>query len=122
MRLDLWPLLFLPRVGKKVLHDGAALSRLFQTEERFAWHPAVLLGQVPAPPLVAQAHDHGDAVILHVERLAAPLDTITKHGYGFLAKNVPYTLWRKIGPLNHSFRAVSDLNLTHSCLSSVVTG
>ena len=101
----------LPRIGKQVLHNGAPLSRFLQAQETLAGHPAVALRQVPAPPLAAHAEDHVDAVVLHVQRLAAALRAIAQHGNRFLAQDGPQSLRRKIGPLHHRFRRVPDLNL-----------
>ena len=73
---------------------------LLEREERLAGHPAVLLGQVPALPPFAQADDDVDAVVLHVERLAAALDAVAEDGDGLVAEDRLDPLRRVVGPLD----------------------
>src|SRR5262249_43810734 len=121
VRLEGRPLLLLAGVGEQVLHDGAAPRRLLQREQRLAGNPAVLLGQLPAAALVAQADDYVEAVVLHVERLAAALDAVAEDGDGFLAQDGPQPLRRIVAPLHPRFRRIADLDLTHARFLSKVS-
>ena len=70
-------------------------------------------GQVPAAALVALADDDVDAVVLHVERLAAALHAVAEDGDGLVAEDGLDSLRRIVRPLDDGFRDVADLDLPH---------
>ena len=74
-------------------------------EERLAGHPAVLLRPGPSlAALVALADDDVDAVVLHVERLAAALHAVAEDGDGLVAEDRLELLRRIVRPLDDGFR------------------
>src|SRR5262249_5662122 len=107
------PLFLLAGVGEQILNDGAALGRLLHWEESLARDPAVLLSEVPASALFAQADDHVDAVVFHVERLTPALHAIAEHGHGLIAENLLEALRGIVGSLDHGFLVWANLNLAH---------
>src|SRR5262249_5520592 len=104
------------RIGKKVLHDGAAPRRLLDREQCPARLPAILPCLLPALAVLAQADDDADAVVLHVERLPAALRPVAKDGDGLVTQDFADALRRVIGTLDHGFDSVSDANLAHDIL------
>src|SRR5439155_3662215 len=78
-----------------------------------AGRPAVLLCQVPAAALLADADNDVDAVVPHIQRLAAALHAVAQHRHGFLPQDRPKSFRWVIGALDDGFDIVPDLNLTH---------
>src|SRR5262249_3279264 len=107
------PVILLASVGEQILDDGPLLGRLVQRKQRLAIDPAVLLGEIPTAAGVAQADNDMDAVILHIERLPAPLNAVPQDRDRFLAENGLEPLRRIIRALNHGFGSVANLNLPH---------
>src|SRR5207245_30389 len=82
-------------------------------KERLAGHPAVLHGQVPGARLLALADDDAQAVVLHVERLAAALDAVAEYGHRFVAEDGADLVRRIVAAFDDRFLAVADLDLSH---------
>ncbi len=74
----------LPGVGEQILDDRGALGGLFDFEERFARHPAVGDGLVPAFRALALADDDVESVVAQVQRLAGALHAVADDGDGFV--------------------------------------
>ena len=61
--------------------------RFLEGEQRLAGNPAVLDGEVPRLRLLALADDDFDAVVFHVERLAAALHAVAEDGDRLVAQD-----------------------------------
>ena len=78
----------LPGVGQQVLDDRGALGGLLDVEERFARHPAVGDGLVPALGAFALADDDVEAVVAEVQRLAGALHAVADDGDGLVFEDL----------------------------------
>ena len=102
------PLVLLPGIAEQVLDNRSAPDRLGNIKESFTRLEAVLLGQLPAGTVLANANDDLDTVVAHIVRLAAALDSVANHGDRLLAENLAQLGRRKIRPLNNLFLHSAD--------------
>src|SRR5262245_22993703 len=70
-------------------------------------------GQLPAARARPLADHHLDAVVLHVQRLAAPLHPVAQDRHRLAAEDVLDLLGRIIAALDHCFGRVANLDLPH---------
>src|SRR5205823_320988 len=78
----------------------------------------VLYGQVPRLAAAPLADDHPDAVVAHVQRLAAPLYPVAEHRHRLVAEHLADALRWEIRALDHRLDRVADLDLPHEAVSS----
>eukprot|EP00754_Rhynchopus_humris_P029757 Rhum_TRINITY_DN15231_c0_g1::Rhum_TRINITY_DN15231_c0_g1_i3::g.146023::m.146023 len=87
VRLHAGPRLDLGGVGEQVLHDGRVVRGLVDVEQVLARHPSVALRLLEGLAL-AHADHHVQAVVLHVQRLAAALRAVAEHGQGLVLQRL----------------------------------
>ena len=96
---DLLPDLRDGTVGDEEHDDIALVGSLFDTEERLALDPAILLGAHPAGVrlrALTLTDNHLEAVVAHVERLTRALNAVTEDGDGLALENLLSLLKREL--------------------------
>ena len=102
------PLVLLSRIAEQVLDNSSPPDGFGDIEQGLSGLQAILFGQLPAGAVLANTHAHLNAVVAHIVRLAAPLDSVTDHGDRLLAENLAQLGRRKILPLNDLFLHSTD--------------
>ncbi len=84
VRFDAGPYFNLRRIGEQVLDDGCPLACFLNLKQRFARHPTIGHSLIPGFTALALPHNHVEAIVTQIERLARSLYPVANHGDCFV--------------------------------------